>query len=136
VNKAVDKLYYGEKLDLPENSGGGEKLSLVDKTYLAISRLEIDQQTKAVYRKRAEKYFNDCGCSLGAFFLVAALAFLVFHWLYFGEPFLSSFTSTLLVFPAAILGKLLGIGIGRIRLFVLFKKLSRRRGEISFTRSG
>src|SRR4030095_7346696 len=96
----------------------------LDKTYFAISNLDVEEDIKAGYRERAEKYFKECGCSMGALFVIAALAFSIFHWLFFSTTFLPSLTSILLVFSAAIFGKLLGIGIGRIKLFVLFKKLS------------
>jgi hypothetical protein len=95
------------------------KTNILDKTYFAISELDVDEEIKATYRQTAEKYFNECGCSLGSFFLVVTLGFSIFQWLFVGG--LATF---LLVIPATIFGKFLGIGVGRIKLFVLFKKLS------------
>ena len=95
------------------------KTNILDKIYFAISKLDVDEKIKAGYRQRAETYFNECGCSLGSFFLIAAFGFSMFYWLFFG-----ALTSFLLVFPAAIIGKFLGIGVGRIKLLLLFKKLS------------
>lgn len=103
---------------------GPVKETELNKTYFEISQLEVDEEIKAGYRQKAKKYFNECGCSLGAFFLISALAFSIFHWLFFSKLFLPALTNILFIFSAAIFGKLLGIGIGRIKLFVLFKKLS------------
>jgi hypothetical protein len=108
----------------PRRMPGPGKETELDKAYFAISKLEIDEETKAGYKQKAKKYFNECGCSLSAFFFIAALAFSICYWLFFSKSFLPSWASILFIFSAAILGKLIGIGIGRIKLFVLVKKLS------------
>ena len=101
--------------------------NVLDKIYFSISQLQVEEKTKAHYRRRASKYFNECGCSLGGFFLMLALAGSLFYWIFFDPAFLPSVKGIVLIVAATLLGKFTGIGIGRIKLLILFRKLSKER---------
>ena len=96
---------------------------LLSKTELAISRLQADEETRAGLSKRARRYFRECGCSMGAVFLLAALGTSLLQWRYFVKTSMPSIWNVLFIIMGAIFGKLLGIAIGRLRLFILFKQL-------------
>src|SRR5829696_8861112 len=64
--------------------------NVLDKIYFSISQLQVEEKTKAHYRRRASKYFNECGCSLGGFFLLLALAGSLVYWIFFDSTFLPS----------------------------------------------
>lgn len=99
------KSRYWEKMlleNLPD--GGTEKMLLVEKI---------------------RKYRTECGCSMGAKFLVAAIVAVVLYLVIFNHGqrnliwngvFCLSF-----IFISAGLGKLTGIGIARLRLGILLR---------------
>lgn len=50
---------------------------LFDRTHMAISRLQTDEAERDALRQVANNYFNECGCAMGSFFLIAAIAGLI-----------------------------------------------------------
>lgn len=98
--------------------------ALLDRTHLAISRLQINEAESDTLRKKAGNYFNECGCAMGSFFLIVAIAGLVFYVVVVAESILPPIWSIGFLFFAAITGKLLGIATGKISLFLLYRKLS------------
>jgi hypothetical protein len=87
-----------------------------------------DGEGRSLYLENAKKYSTECGCSLGAKFLAASIGvFIVYLFLShdFGLETLikQMLFGTFFVFTASIVGKLIGIGIARIRLVLLYRYL-------------
>jgi hypothetical protein len=97
--------------------------AVLDRTYLVISCLDIDEAEKDALRQKARNYFNECGCVMGSFFLMATVAGLI-SYVVFTESVLSLSWSIGLPFLAAIGGKLLGMAKGNVSLFLLYRRLS------------
>jgi hypothetical protein len=90
-----------------------------------------ERESLRPYADRAKSYRNDCGCAMGGKFTLAALAglilygfayhgFRVEHWL------LETAKAVGCLWGAALLGKLTGIGLARIRLARLGRELRSR----------
>ena len=79
------------------------------------------------YVDRAKAYSNECGCTMGGAFSVAALALVIVHFLlnglFKGSVLSEIVWGTTFVFGASIVGKTLGITIARIRLALLYRQL-------------
>jgi hypothetical protein len=92
--------------------------------------LAKDQEQLGSYIERLETYRRDCGCTMGGLFLVAALAYLVMKSLRTGNFFanhspIDALRGTVVLFAAAVVGKLTGIGIARLRFVLLYRYLRR-----------
>lgn len=96
----------------------------LDRTFLVISRLQADEEKKELYKEKANKYFNECGCSLGGIFLVAAFFGCGLYLVFFHHNMISLLKSIGVIFFTSILGKLSGIISARIKLYILLKRLS------------
>lgn len=80
------------------------------------------------YVERAKFFRNECGCAMGGVFFVASLGFLILRCVFFtGFQASHSFVDVLLgaafVLAASALGKLTGMGIARLRLALLYRRL-------------
>jgi hypothetical protein len=80
------------------------------------------------YLDKVKKYSGECGCSLGAKFLVVSLGIFVIYFFAFNDFELANILKTILfgilfIFTSSIVGKLVGIWIARIRLALLYKFL-------------
>jgi hypothetical protein len=80
------------------------------------------------YFEKAKSYRNECGCAMGGGFLIAAIAVVLLHRIAFhpsrgGHLLMSILQEIAFVFVACILGKAIGIGIARIRLSLLYRKI-------------
>lgn len=80
------------------------------------------------YLERAKAYGNECGCSMGAAWLVGSLGLLIVYGVFFhgfgkGHLMAGAFWGTAFVFAASLAGKLTGIGLARIRLALLLRHL-------------
>ena len=80
---------------------------------------------------RAARYRRDCGCPVGAAFLVASLAVAVAFVARapaggIGALLTQVVVALLFVFVAGVVGKLLGIAVARIRLALLCRSLAKR----------
>jgi hypothetical protein len=89
-----------------------------------------ERESLRPYVDRAKAYSNECGCSMGGAFLVASLGVLVYGVLS-GQLSRTDLAGTILegaafVFAAGIVGKLVGIGIARIRLQRMYRELTAR----------
>ena len=90
-----------------------------------------EHETLRVYGNRAKSYRNDCGCAMGGVFVVITLAVLilygfVYHLFDLRHLLHDAVSAVACLFSAAILGKLVGIGIARTRLVLLGRELLRR----------
>ena len=89
------------------------------------------------YVRRAKTYHNECGCAMSGIFLVGASLFLVLDFLWLrgpihgGGPLFQLFAGVVFIFGSAVTGKLIGVGIARIRLALLYRDL-----RIRFEREG
>jgi hypothetical protein len=83
------------------------------------------------YIERAKAYRNDCGCTLGGIFVVGTFAALILygfvfrgfelrHWL------IDTVSAAACLLGAALVGKMTGIGLARIRLILLGHELRTR----------
>jgi hypothetical protein len=94
----------------------------------AFPEREVEQRP---FVDRAARYSRDCGCQMGAAFLVVSLIVAI-AWVAFapaasyGALLTQVFMALLFVFVASIAGKLLGIAIARIRLALLCRYLAKR----------
>ena len=103
--------------------------NILDKTYTAITHLPVDEQVKENYRERASRYFNECGCSSGSFYLILSLIFSIIYTVYFDQRFFLSVKGILIILGITVFGKLVGKGIARMKLFVLFNSLNKHAGS-------
>ena len=91
---------------------------------VAISRLQIDQAEREVLQRKAARYSNECGCSTGSLFLIAATIGLIVDAVFFAGNFGPSIWNIGWLLGAAMVGKLTGMIAGRIRLFLLCRRLT------------
>ena len=80
------------------------------------------------YVRRAKTYHNECGCAMSGIFLVGASLFLVLDFLWLrgpihGDLLFQLFAGAAFIFGSAAIGKLIGMGIARIRLALLYRDL-------------
>jgi hypothetical protein len=90
-----------------------------------------DQERLRPYVDRAKRYSNECGCSMGGAFLVAALVSVLAYDLRAGRldgagPVITILIQAMLVLVAGMLGKLVGVAVARIRLAVMYRELAVR----------
>lgn len=90
-----------------------------------------ERETLRAYVDRAKAYRNDCGCTLGGIFVVVTLAILILYGfgyrrLSVGHLLLDAVWATACLCSAALLGKMMGIGLARIRLMLLGRELRSR----------
>jgi len=87
-----------------------------------------DDETKIRSVEKIKKYGNECGCSWGANFLLASLTGVTVYLLFYYEwqnanPVKLILIVILPVFVSSGIGKIIGIGIAKIRLRMLYKSL-------------
>ena len=97
-----------------------------------ISSFPDDREEMLSYINRAKKYSSECGCSLGAKFLMVSTAIFIVYFFLSNDFAMANlpeeiFLGTLFIFTSTIVGKLAGIGIARIRLALLYKHLTAKR---------
>jgi hypothetical protein len=92
-----------------------------------LARLPDGQPDSAAVRARAARHATDCGCAMGAAFLVAAVLIAAAYFVWYRTPHPGSvLIGAAGVFLAAIAGKLVGLLLAAIRLALLKRKLLRR----------
>src|SRR4051794_20622583 len=99
----------------------------LDQVYALIARMPGEENEKLSLRDSARRYQRACGCALsGVFLIIAILAAAVFFIL--ADPFRWSLIVLGLagVFGAGLMGKAIGIGWARTRLWLLHRSLVRR----------
>jgi|SRR5882762_2662021 len=93
-----------------------------------LNSLPNDREEILPYIDRVKKYSHECGCSLGAKFLVASIGIFLIYFFHANDFAIANllkqiFLGILFIFTSSIAGKLIGIGIARIRLALLCKYL-------------
>jgi hypothetical protein len=94
-----------------------------------------EHDTLRPYVDRAKSYRNDCGCAAGGFFVAVTIVTLIFYGIayrgYYVDHWLAGLISAAAyLFGAAFAGKMLGIGLARVRLVLLGHELRRRYAAI------
>jgi VIT1/CCC1 family predicted Fe2+/Mn2+ transporter len=80
---------------------------------------------------RAKRYSNECGCSMGGAFLAAALVGVLMYDIWNSLPsglhlVIAIVEQSAFLLMAGALGKLAGIGLARIRLWLMYRDLAAR----------
>jgi hypothetical protein len=101
-----------------------------EKAVSAVAALTLPEAEKEALRRKAHSLHNECGCSMGTYFVAGAIAGNCFHLAVIAETHLPSRWHLLFIFIAALSGKLLGIAIARARLFMLYRKFSPRSSQL------
>lgn len=93
--------------------------------------LPAERENLRPYVGRAKSYRNDCGCTMGGIFVVGTLALLILYGLVFRgfdvqHWLLDMISAAACLLGAALIGKMIGIGLARIRLMLLGRDLRTR----------
>jgi VIT1/CCC1 family predicted Fe2+/Mn2+ transporter len=92
-----------------------------------LAQMPADHPERPALQARAIEYSQDCGCSMGGYFLAGAAAFAIIYFAIFGGfSFRTAVASAVLVLLAAVAGKLTGLLIARLRLTLLRRSIARR----------
>lgn len=80
------------------------------------------------YVARAKSFRNECGCAMGGIFFAASLGFLILRCVFFSgfqasRLFIDVLWGAAFVMAASAFGKLTGMGIARLRLALLYRRL-------------
>lgn len=92
---------------------------------LLLNTIPDTQVDRGYYTEKVRKYSNACGCDTGAAFLFASLIFYAFReW---DKESLLKFivNGFVFIFLFAFLGKIVGLGIARIKLVMLYYSLKK-----------
>lgn len=105
------------------------KLNDVEKMLLHSLPEGSEEKVRLVTKIR--KYRNECGCSMGARFLVAATLATILYWVVLNEGgqvniLWRGLASLLFIFLSAVIGKLTGLSIARFRLCILLKSAHKK----------
>jgi hypothetical protein len=92
--------------------------SILDRLWID---LPAEREALRPYIERSKSLRNDCGCAMGGGFLTGALLIVILDGLFFhritGRGLLNSgLRGTALAFGASVAGKVIGIGVARLRL--------------------
>jgi hypothetical protein len=93
-----------------------------------LASIPNDDETKIRYVEKIKKYRNECGCSWGANFLMASLGGIIMYLIFYFDwqnvnPFKLILTVALPIFISSGIGKMIGIGLAKIKLQLLYKSL-------------
>lgn len=96
-----------------------------------LQALPADGEERRIRLARARAYAAECGCSLAGVFLLLSAALVALYGIISGSlSRADALVGTLVVFGASIVGKLLGIGVARLRLALLARYIiARYRSE-------
>lgn len=105
------------------------KLNDVEK--MLLHSLPEGSEEKVHLVTKIRKYRNECGCSMGARFLVAATFATILYWAVLSNGvrvniLWSVLASLLFIFLSAVIGKLTGLSIARFRLGMLLKSAHKK----------
>jgi hypothetical protein len=80
------------------------------------------------YIQRAKALRNECGCAMGGAFLIGSIGLLIIYHLFLRDIGRMSLLTEVLagvafVVSAGMIGKVVGIGIARVRLAILYRGL-------------
>jgi hypothetical protein len=92
-----------------------------------LAQLPSDDPEKPSLEARAVEYARDCGCTLGALFLTAAMLLAVLYLLVWGGLDVRTGSASIaFVLVAASVGKLAGLLLAALRLRLLGRSIARR----------
>ncbi|HEY5748741.1 MAG TPA: hypothetical protein VIU12_21875 [Chryseolinea sp.] len=109
---------------------------ILNKTYSILSQLPLGEDLKTTYKERASHYFNACGCSSGGIFLVAATLGYVPYWIFVNPSLKALVYGLFFVFVTSLFGKLVGITVARVKLFILYKTLLKKQHYVNLHEMG
>jgi hypothetical protein len=102
-------------------------VSLARRVDALARRLPDEDPRRAQARARIAALAGECGCTLGGVFLAVAAVLAVAYFAAGGRVAAGPVLLALgLVLAASLLGKLVGLGVARLRLLALRRSLSRR----------
>lgn len=89
----------------------------------------MDQPFRDRFVRKIKTYKNDCGCKLGGIFAISAILICILYSLLSFNP-ISVFAgvkmilwSAMVIMVAGLVGKGIGIGVARIKLMALYRKV-------------
>lgn len=89
-----------------------------------ISELDIPDEGKVILLSKAEKYLNECGCNLGASFVLAALTGMIIFRPMSGSVPRQVFVTLGIIALAGVFGKFVGIWAARLKLIMLSRSIA------------
>jgi hypothetical protein len=102
-------------------------VSLADRVDALAIRLPEGDPRKADFRRLIAALADECGCTMGGIFLVAATILAIAYFIIAGGLTIgSALLAIAVVFVASLVGKAIGLGLARIRLLRLRRVLSAR----------
>lgn len=104
---------------------------LQHKIHNYLDTLPNDSKEKIQYVEKIKKYKTECGCSLGAKFLFGSGLLYIAYIIFLNDNkslsfFKAAIVGLLFIFFLSIVGKLLGIGIAKIKLKILYKSMDKK----------
>jgi hypothetical protein len=95
-----------------------------------LKELPDEELDKGYFFEKAKNLSNECGCFLaGVFLFISIVMFISYVFLMNNINLLKACSIGLLfIFFSAVTGKLLGIGIAKVRLLLLYKLLLKQMG--------
>ena len=104
-------------------------LKMATRTFEAIGQFDASESEKLSYKARADKYNSSCGCPTGGAFLTAGILGCIPYWIYFPHNFTTFLKAIIGVLLLAFLGKMTGLLSAYIRLFLLYKTVSKKLNQ-------
>lgn len=98
------------------------------------SSRRADDESRRLLVQRAHRYRTECGCAMGAAFMTVAMIAFAAHVVLERHFTLGHLSRQLLVgavvvFVCSVLGKVIGIGIGKLRYVTLRRRIRRLYGS-------
>lgn len=91
-----------------------------------LGELPDHELAKSYYVEKIKKYSNECGCSHGAIFLTAAVILIVFYASFVESVNINIYSASIalaFIIFSSFLGKLIGIGIAKVKLILLYQSV-------------
>ena len=109
-------------------------LSLANRVDALAIQLPEGDPRKAEFRRLIAALADECGCTMGGIFLVAATVVAI-GWFAVNGGFAigSAVIAAILVFAASLVGKALGLGMARVRLLRVRSELAARLASVPIT---
>jgi hypothetical protein len=106
-------------------------VSLANRIDALAVRLPETDPRKAEFRRRIATLADECGCTMGGAFFVAAAALTLGYFVVKGGVDAgSALGGAVFVFAAALMGKAIGLGMARVRLLWLGRVLAVRLASV------
>ena len=106
-------------------------MSLANRVDALAIQLPEDDPRKAEVRRLIAALADECGCTMGGIFLVAATVVAIGWFVVNGGLGIgSAVIAGILVFAASLVGKAIGLGIARIRMLRLRHELAARLASV------